>query len=275
LTDASQNLSRLRLGDVPLTLMYHSIEEVPYDPHKLALSPARFAEQMTWLAEHGMRGVGMSELLAALRIGRARGLVGLTFDDGYANVVTNVVPELRRHGFTATMFIISGLLGHTNEWEIEGTPAWQLMTAEEVQEVAAAGMEIASHSVTHPKLRAIGGERLREEVAASKSDLADLIGQPVQGFAYPYGSMDAAARQAVRDVGYDYACAVETPLGALGTAALPRILFTPEDGAIRMSAKKMFFTCYTAARGIKRELSYNPYAQRVKQTLGSIGRPKV
>ncbi len=264
------DLSRLRLGQVPLVLMYHGVETVTADPHKLCVTPGKFAEQMTWLAEHGLRGVSMGELLAAVRAGRERGLVGLTFDDGYVNVLHHAVPELQRHGFTATMFIISGLLGRTNEWEDAGTPVWQLLSAEQVAKVAAAGMEIGSHSVTHPRLRGIGEERLREEVAGSRSTLSELLGESIHGFAYPYGSMDATARQAVRAAGYDYACAVESPPASLGIVALPRIIFQQSDGPGRMAAKRMFFSSYTAARGTKRQLSYNPVAQVAKRGLSAI-----
>ena len=67
------DFSRLRLGQVPIVLMYHMIADVPEDPHKLAVAPARFAEQMAWLAERGLRGVSMETLMAAMRAGRARG----------------------------------------------------------------------------------------------------------------------------------------------------------------------------------------------------------
>ena len=267
------DFGKLGLGRVPMVLMYHGVEEVPFDPHTLCVTPAQFAGQMTWLAENGLRGVGMGELVAAMGAGRERGLVGLTFDDGYINVLDSAVPELLRHGFTATMFIISGLLGRTNEWEDERTPVWRLMSGEQVAKVAAAGMEIGSHSVTHPRLRGISEERLRAEVSVSKSSLSELVDQPVRGFAYPFGSMDAAAREAVRKAGYDYACAVETPLANLGITALPRIIFTQRDGVGRMAAKKMFFRSYTAARGTRRQLSYNPLTQRVKRGLSSIARP--
>jgi peptidoglycan/xylan/chitin deacetylase (PgdA/CDA1 family) len=264
------DLRKLRLGQVPMVLMYHGVEEVPLDPHKLCVTPAKFAEQMTWLAEHGLRGVSMGELLAAVRAGRERGLVGLTFDDGYLNVLDSAIPELLHHGFTATMFIISGLLGKTNEWESEGTPIWRLMSAEQVAQVAAAGMEIGSHSVTHPRLRGIGEERLRTEVAESRSSLGELLGQPIEGFAYPFGSMDTAARQAVRDAGYLYATAVETPLTDLGIVALPRIVFHQNDGIGRLAVKRRFFRSYTAVRGTKRQLSYNQLAQHAKQGLSAV-----
>jgi peptidoglycan/xylan/chitin deacetylase (PgdA/CDA1 family) len=239
--------ARLRLGEVPMILMYHGVADETEDPNLLCVAPARFAEQMTWLKHRGLRGVSIGTLVDAMRAGRPRGLVGITFDDGYVNVLEAALPELQRHGFTATMFILSGRLGGSNEWD-EG-PRWPLMSAGQVRELAAAGMEIGSHSSSHVRLAGLDAGQLKAQVADSKASLADLIGTPVRGFAYPYGSMDAAARSAVRDAGYDYACAVETPLRELGIMALPRVYVGQSDDARRMAAKRLLFKGYIAVKG--------------------------
>lgn len=239
--------ARLGLGDVPLILMYHSIAESGYDPSQLSVSPRRFAEQLSWLERQGLRGVSAGTLVAALRGGRARGLVGITFDDGYASVLANAVPELTRHGFTATIFVISGRLGGVNDWDT-GTP-WPLLSASQVGELAAAGMEIGSHSATHARLRGADTARLTAEVAGSRRRLGQVSDAEVRGFAYPYGDMDEAARRAVRDAGYDYACAVRAPRAALGLMALPRVYVGERDGAARMTAKRLLFRGYLAVKG--------------------------
>jgi len=71
----------------------------------------------------------------------------------------------------------------------------------------------------------------------------------VRGLAYPYGSMDAAARRAVRNAGYDYDCATEPPIADLGIMALPRIGVWQRDGPRRLAAKQLTFTGETADRG--------------------------
>lgn len=259
------DLSKLSLGRVPMVLMYHAVGEVDEDPYDLCVSPARLAEQLSWLASQGLRGVSMGEIVQALREGRTRGLVGLTFDDGYLGVLEHAIPELQRNDFTATMFIVSGQLGGTNAWD--AGPIWPLLTADQVRQVAAAGMEIGSHTVTHTRLAGVTPDRLTTEVNESKSVLTDLLGHPVSGFAYPWGDMDPAARQAVRDAGYSYGCSVESPPSSLGVMALPRIVFSQRDGASRMAAKKLFFRSYTAARGTRRRIAASPTAQAVKQRL--------
>jgi peptidoglycan/xylan/chitin deacetylase (PgdA/CDA1 family) len=267
-TSSQRDLSRLRLRHVPMILMYHGVEQVAQDPNELCVTPTRFSEQMTWLAECGLRGVSIGTLVAAMRAGRERGLVGITFDDGYVNVLENAVPELLQHGFTATMFIVSGRLGGTNEWD--GEPVWPLMSAQQVAKVAAAGMEIGSHGVTHTHLTGLGAHRLRAEISESRSKLSELLGCPIRGFAYPYGSMDASARRAVQDAGYDYACSVVTPIADLGIMALPRIVFGQRDGTARMAARRIFFRGHTAAKGTWMTISSNPLAQGVKRPLSAI-----
>jgi len=239
--------ARLRLGEVPMVLMYHGVADEADDPNHLCVAPSRFAEQMAWLKRRGLRGVSIGTLVDAMRAGRPRGLVGITFDDGYVSVLEAGLPELRRHGFTATMFIVSGRLGGSNEWD-EG-PRWPLMSAGQVRELAAAGMEIGSHSTTHVRLADLDARQLKAQVGDSKASLADLVGAPVRGFAYPYGSMDAAARLAVRDAGYDYACAVQTPLRELGIMALPRVYVGQSDDARRMAAKRLLLRAYIAVKG--------------------------
>ncbi len=235
----------LRLSRVPLILTYHRVAESA--ENALCVTPGRFAAHMAWLKRHGLRGVGVGTLTDAMRAGRQRGLVGITFDDGYASLVEAALPALLRHGFTATMFIVSGLIGRTNQWD-EG-PVWPLMSAEQIRQLAEAGMEIGSHTVTHLRLASADPDQLKAEVCDSRTSLSELIAAPIRGFAYPYGAMDAAAQHAVRDAGYDYACATMTPMTELGFMTLPRMFIAECDGDLRMAAKRLLFRPYFAVHG--------------------------
>lgn len=257
------DLGKLRLGDIPLILMYHSVQDVPCDPHGLSVTSARFCEQMAWLAKCGLRGVSVETLVAAMRRGRARGLVGITFDDGYVSVLENAVPQLLRYGFTATMFVVSGRLGGINEWDAE--PVWPLMSAHQVLELAAAGMEIGSHGTTHTHLVGLEADQLSSEVGESRSKLSELLGRPIRGFAYPYGNMDASVRLAVRDAGYSYACAVETSMADLGIMALPRITLGQRDSSKRMTIRRTFFKGYTATKGTRQRIASIPLVNKARK----------
>lgn len=240
-------VGELTLRGVPLVLMYHAVAEVTEDPNLLAVAPQRFREQMTCLRRLGLRGVGVAELVDALRTGEHRGLVGITFDDGYAGVLDYALPVLGRYGFGATVFVVSDRLGGTNDWD--SGPVWPLLDATGVKELATAGLEIGSHGANHVRLAGLPVDRLRVEVAASRDRLGELLGAAPRGFAYPYGSMDAAARAAVADAGYGYACAVDTPRSSLGLLALPRIYVGQRDSALRLAAKRLLYRRHIARRG--------------------------
>jgi peptidoglycan/xylan/chitin deacetylase (PgdA/CDA1 family) len=220
----------------PWILMYHSVAEYEHDPYLVTVRPERLDAQLAWLRRSGLVGVGVGDLLAARRRGAARGLVGLTFDDGYRDFASTVVPLLRRHGFGATVYVVAGLLGGHNHWDPDGERK-DLMTADEVAEVAAAGMEVGAHGMTHVPLAGSSGTAdLVREVAESRRILEDVVHGPVSGFCYPYGAHDDRAVAAVVAAGYDHACATGRPADP-GRHALPRTYVGERDGAQRLAAK--------------------------------------
>jgi peptidoglycan/xylan/chitin deacetylase (PgdA/CDA1 family) len=237
----------LPLRRVPLVLMYHRVAGVAVDPNSLAVSPPRFIAQMAWLKRQGLRGVAVRELVAALRSGTGRGLVGITFDDGYADLVDVVPTVLRRFGFTATVFVVSGRLGGVNDWDRD-TP-WPLLDADGVRHLAGAGLEIGSHGRSHGPLAGMTAAALREETWDSRRDLAALLGSPVDGFAYPYGSMDAAARAEVGRAGYAYACGVFAARREQTLLALPRIYVGGRDTGLRLGAKRLLYRWHVCTGG--------------------------
>ncbi|WP_037888700.1 polysaccharide deacetylase family protein [Streptomyces viridochromogenes] len=217
--------------------MYHSVSDCPDDPYNVTVTPARLDRQLAWLAARGLRGVSVRELLAARARGAERGLVGLTFDDGYADFVTTALPVLRRRGFTATVFVLPGLLGGENTWEPTG-PRKPLLDADGIRRAVAAGMEVASHGLTHLDLTRVTDQVLHTEVDDSRHRLAGITGGDVEGFCYPYGRLDERAADAVRRAGYRYACAIGSgPVGA-GDFALPRIHLGRADTSVRLELKR-------------------------------------
>lgn len=153
----------------------------------------------------------MSELHLATRTASARGLIGLTFDDGYEDFLDTALPVLKRFGFSATVFAVAGRLGEENSWEHRGepTPRLRLLDAEGIREVSRQGMEVGSHTMSHPRLSGLDAGTLDTELNESRRVLGVILGTPVEGFCYPYGNLDGAAVQAVRRAGYAYGCATK------------------------------------------------------------------
>ncbi len=242
-TDAPRTESRTRAerparpGTAPLWVaMYHSVGDCSDDPYRITVSPGRLDRQLGWLHRRGLRGVGMADLLAARARGEGRGLVGLTFDDGYADFADNALPVLRRWGFGATVFVLPGRLGGTNEWDPLG-PRKPLLTADSIRRLAdTEGLEIASHGLTHVDLTLADDALLSAEIGGSRALLAELTGREVPGLCYPYGTVDRRVADAARAAGYRYACAID-PGPLTGAFALPRVHVGENDTAGRLWLK--------------------------------------
>jgi peptidoglycan/xylan/chitin deacetylase (PgdA/CDA1 family) len=227
---------RADTGTTPLLLMYHSVAEYTEDPFLVTVTPQRFEQQMRWLARNGYRGTSVRELLAAVERREAHRMVGLTFDDGYSDFATTVVPILERFGFNATVYVLADRVGGHNDWESHG-PRKPLMTLQQLRQVADAGFEIGSHGLRHVVLPEVRPDELTAEVAGSRELLENLTGHPVTGFTYPFGHVTVREVEAVRAAGYDYGCAIWRS-ELTGRHTLPRTYVGQADGVLRLLAKR-------------------------------------
>ena len=230
---AQEALHSRRSAGYPVVLMYHSVDTSD-DPYRITVSPDRFEKQMAWLKSRGLRGTSMRELLDAADRGCAGRLVGITFNDGYADVVRHAFPVLARHGFSATVFLVAGKLGGSNDWDELG-PTKPSMTAGQVRTASQMGIEIGSHTSSHVRLSDADADVVRMEVIQSREALEAVVTAPVRGLCYPYGDVPDAL-EIVRDAGYDYAVATR-PSARRHRYALPRIYVGERDGAVRLRAK--------------------------------------
>jgi len=133
--------------------------------------------------------------------------------------------------------VVAGRLGGDNAWDPDG-PRKTLLTADQVLRMANAGIEIGSHGLRHVSLPSVTDLELAAETATSRDILRRISGQDVAGFCYPFGHADRRVIGTVQDVGYDYACTVESAAHA-GRHALPRTYVGDADSPPRILAKGM------------------------------------
>ena len=210
--------------------------EPELDPENLCVTPDRFRAQLELLLSAGFRFVSVGELVR-LAAGAAPppGLAALTFDDGMENNLSVLAPILREYALPATVFVVSGLLGQPNPW-MDPRARARMLTADELRELAAGGVEIGAHTVTHPDLSALGEEACRREVQGSRDTLQDVTGEPVATFAYPFFGHGPAAVGAVRAAGFS--AAVTGPgHQSWKPLTLPRAMITGVDGLTAVVAK--------------------------------------
>lgn len=178
------------IADVPV-LNYHKID---YLQHALSLSPEEFDSQMAYLANNGYHTISPDQLMAHLNYGKRLPdkPVVITFDDGYLDNYTHAYPILKKYGFTATIFVVTGLIG-TDE---------RFMNWDQVRQMQQAGFVFGSHTENHVALDQISIEQAKEELAKSRRVLKEQTGQTARYFAYPTGAYNLQIEELVREAGY-------------------------------------------------------------------------
>ena len=184
---------------VPI-LMYHSVDS---GGDALTVPPAELDAHLDYLRSAGYNTITLREVLDA-EDGRGklpRRPIVLTFDDGYVDAATEVLPRLLKRGQKATFFIVSGFCAENANARVT---QWhkQFLTWTEVKALRDAGMEIGSHSVSHRKLSPLKRDDLRAEVTQSRAALEGYLGMRIEFFAYPYNDQSKWVRRAVEKAGY-------------------------------------------------------------------------
>jgi peptidoglycan/xylan/chitin deacetylase (PgdA/CDA1 family) len=189
-------------------------------------SPKRrlFTQCVRWLQKYGYTFISEKELLAFLHEGQPvpRGAVWLSFDDGAAALMEDVLPLVRSEQLPITIFIPSGIVAGSGvfPWLVRGSDSGvaagdllvrHAMTVEELKQIEQRPeITIGSHTVTHAILPWCASSVIAEEVGESKRVLEDWLNKPVETFAYPNGQHDERSECLLAAAGYRLAATTES-----------------------------------------------------------------
>jgi peptidoglycan/xylan/chitin deacetylase (PgdA/CDA1 family) len=186
-------------------LCYHHVSEVKRPAFRsYILPPARFHEQMRWLAARGYRAISLDELYDHLVAGAPippKPIV-ITFDDAYAELEHTATPLLAELGFPHTHFVNTGKIGGTTDW-IRSAPDLPILAAETLRRMCARHgrlVDFQAHGRGHLQLNRHPAETVRAEVRHCIETLEPLTGRPVRYMAYPFGEENAATRDVMREL---------------------------------------------------------------------------
>jgi len=126
------------------------------------------------------------------------------WDDG-VTTDARLAEILRRHGARASFNLNAGTheARRKSSWKYQGVEVWKLGW-DEMRGVYA-GFTIANHGLTHPCLEKLTPEAARRDIVEGRDRLQQFFGQPVTGFAYPFGTYSAAVMDILREAGHVYA----------------------------------------------------------------------
>lgn len=189
---AGRQYNPAELVDVPV-LNYHMVGNLA-PPQALSLTPEEFDEQMGYLAENGYHTISPDQLVGYLKYGRPLPdkPVLITFDDGYRDNYTNAYPILKKYGFTATIFLVTSLVGADDRF----------LTWEQVREMHKSGLTFGSHTVHHQALTKLTPEQVQAELGDSSREIERQLGHKPRYFAYPTGAYNRQLAETVRLAGY-------------------------------------------------------------------------
>ena len=155
-------------------LCYHEVRPDREDDC-MNVRPEVFRRHIREFKEAGFTFIDVSDLRKpAAGSSLPEKAVLITFDDGYADNYNYAYPILREEQAPATFFVVSSTVGNNNR-----------MTAAQLREMQANGMQIGSHTVNHEPLITMGPEEIDFELRASRAALEKLLGKPVCALAYP------------------------------------------------------------------------------------------
>lgn len=131
-----------------------------------------------------------------------RGLVSVTFDDGWLSTYQNALPIMNQYGLKGTWYIIPDYNGVNPN----------AMTTAQVMDVKNQGQELASHTMDHVDLTQLSPADLQFQVQQSQQVMQATYGVPINGFASPFGLYNDATIASIKqyynynrtvDVGYN------------------------------------------------------------------------
>lgn len=167
------------------------LDAVPASHRPYVLTPEELRTLLLAAAETGRRAVPVSGVPGEL----GGAFYSLSFDDGAASDYAEVFPVLRELGLRATFFVVPTLV------ETPGHVTWP-----QLREMVAAGMEIGSHSLTHPFLDRLDRAGVVREYRDSKAVLEDRLGIAVRTASLPRGWASPVVRPVLEELGYRVFC---------------------------------------------------------------------
>lgn len=177
-----------------VVLTYHVVHS-PTDT-VFSMTREQFRVQMEFLKSAGYTVIPLAELhdyVTGKIDSIPQNSVVITVDDGWKCTYTEIYPVLKDFEFPFTVFLYPKFIGmspYALRWN-------------EVEEMAADGVDIQSHTNSHSFLTRQSHETLLDELRESKEIIEAKTGQPVRFLAYPYGDYNTRVARATEEAGYD------------------------------------------------------------------------
>jgi len=224
-----------------LVLCYHAVSRGWDAP--LSVTPERLERQLRSLVRRGFRGATFADAVSQPPATRT---VAVTFDDAYRSVLELAFPILERLGLPGTVFVPTRFAGRDEPMTWPGIDGWlhgphehelYPLDWQQLGALAAAGWEVGSHTVSHPKLPELDDHSLAAQLRESKAACEEALGVPCASIAYPYGDVDARVVRATDEAGYSFGAALPAAFHVPRALEWPRVGVYNADASGRVRLK--------------------------------------
>ena len=202
-------------------LTYHSIDA---SGSAISCRPEAFDRHVAWLLSGEVRVTTVEGLL---NVPETEHAVAITFDDAFTNFGDIAAPRLLEAGLPVTVFVVAERVGLTNAWGgavDRQIPQLPLLDWDALGRLVSQGVQLGSHTRTHPDLTRVNRWVLDDEVRGSAEVIAKRTGVHPTSFAYPYGKVSGRASEVVAGT-YRCGCTTEfqTLPSTISAERLPRL----------------------------------------------------
>jgi peptidoglycan/xylan/chitin deacetylase (PgdA/CDA1 family) len=224
-----------------VVLCYHALS--PDWAADLSVTADAFERQLHWLSRRGYEAVTFTEAALGTSSGRR---VAITFDDGFASVAHIGRPILEAAGMTATVFAVTSFAERGTPLVWAGIDQWrggehdaelQSLGWDALRELRAGGWEVASHTVTHPRLTTLADGDLARELTDSREACTEALGDECRVLCYPYGDVDGRVVAAAGAAGYTAAAGLPARWAPAIPLNVPRVGVWHGDDLRRFAVK--------------------------------------
>ena len=177
-----------------LVLEYHHVsDDVEDEGWAYTVPVAEFKEQLDYLQAQGYTTISMQDFVRAKK-GKQElpdKPVILTFDDGYEDNYTTLLPLLEERGMKATVYMVTNSIGR------KGYLSWN-----QLRDMQNRGIELGSHTANHQPLTSLERDKQAEEMKLSKL-LMEWNGlKTIFTFSYPNGAYDEGMPELLKENEY-------------------------------------------------------------------------
>ena len=200
-------------------LMYHKIPDAPLaTKHQIYVTKENFARHLAYFKKQKLTPITFVDYLkfASGELPLAdfpRRPIILTFDDGYTDNYTNLLPLMQQFGYRGVLYLLGDAEIRYNKWDADFDPTElrsEIMDLAQKRAFVAAGWEIGAHTMSHPRLTTLPLPEATAEIRRSKAELEAALQTTVVSFAYPYGDCSEPVKTAVRAAGFAFGVATDT-----------------------------------------------------------------